>query len=130
MTPSHPPWSKNPAGFARLGGALRASIAGLRAAWRHESGFRQELACCLILVPLAVWLPVSALERLLMVAVLLGVLIVEVLNTAIEAVVDRIGLENHELSGRAKDLGSAAVLLSLVLAAMTWATVIVRLMLR
>jgi len=130
MTAPHTPWSKNPSGFARLGGAWRASIAGLQAAWRHESGFRQEVACCAILVPLALWLPVSANERLLMVGVLLAVLIVEVLNSAIEAVVDRIGLEHHELSGRAKDLGSATVLLSLLLAALIWATAIVRLMLR
>ncbi len=76
------------------------------------------------LVPLALWLPVSPLERLLLIAVLLLVLIVEILNSAVEAAVDRIGLEHHELSGRAKDLGSAAVLLSLLMAALTWGTVL------
>jgi diacylglycerol kinase (ATP) len=76
------------------------------------------------LVPLALWLPVSPLERLLLITVLLLVLIVEILNSAVEAAVDRIGLEHHELSGRAKDLGSAAVLLSLLIAALTWGTVL------
>jgi diacylglycerol kinase (ATP) len=76
------------------------------------------------LAPLALWLPVSPLERLLLITVLLLVLIVEILNSAVEAAVDRIGLEHHELSGRAKDLGSAAVLLSLLIAALTWGTVL------
>jgi diacylglycerol kinase (ATP) len=76
------------------------------------------------LVPLALWLPVSPIERLLLIASLLLVLIVEILNSAVEAAVDRIGLEHHELSGRAKDLGSAAVLLSLMLTALTWGTVL------
>jgi diacylglycerol kinase (ATP) len=117
-------WSKNPSGIRRLAGAWRASVHGLRAVWQHESGFRQEVAACMGLVPLALWLPVSPLERLLLITVLLLVLIVEILNSAVEAAVDRIGLEHHELSGRAKDLGSAAVLLSLLIAALTWGTVL------
>jgi len=127
MNSFHSHWSKNPPGLARLRGALRASLAGLRAAWRYEAGFRQEVAACAVLVPLALWLPVSVLERLLLLGALIGVLIVELLNSAIEAVIDRISMEHNELSGRAKDLGSAAVLLSLILTALIWGTVLGRL---
>ena len=84
------------------------------------------MAACVVLVPLALWLPVDAMQRLMLVGVLMLVLIVEILNTAIEAAIDRIGLERHELSGRAKDLGSAAVLLCLLLAALTWGPVLWR----
>jgi len=127
MNSVHSHWSKNPSGLARLRGALRASLAGLRAAWRYEAGFRQEVAACTVLVPLALWLPVSVLERLLLLGALIGVLIVELLNSAIEAVIDRISMEHNELSGRAKDLGSAAVLLSLILTALIWGIVLGRL---
>ena len=82
----------------------------------------------MVLVPLAFWLPVSVLERLLLLSALIGVLIVELLNSAIEAVIDRIGMEHNDLSGRAKDLGSAAVFLSLLLTVLIWATVLGRLM--
>jgi diacylglycerol kinase (ATP) len=115
---------KSRGGLARLVAATRHSIAGLRAAWRHEAAFRQELAACAVLVPLALWLPVSPFERLALLAALGLLLIVELLNSAIETAVDRVGVERHELSGRAKDLGSAAVTIALLLVAGTWATVL------
>jgi diacylglycerol kinase (ATP) len=90
-------------------------------AWRDEAAFRQELAACALLVPLALWLPVSPLERVMLIGSLGLVLVVELLNSAIEAVVDRIGIEHHALAKKAKDLGSAAVMLSLLLATTTWA---------
>ena len=99
---------------------LRNSLNGLASAVRGELAFRQELAICAILIPVAVWLGEDAIERALMIGSLLLILIVELVNTAIETVVDRIGPERDELSGRAKDLGSAAVFVSLVLAAVVW----------
>jgi diacylglycerol kinase (ATP) len=110
-------------GLRRLVSATRYSLAGLRAAWRHEAAFRQECALAAILIPAGLWLGRSAVERALLIGVCLLVLVVELLNSAIEAVVDRIGPESHALSGRAKDLGSAAVLMSLMLAAIVWALV-------
>lgn len=110
-------------GIRRLLAATGYSLAGLRAAWRHEAAFRQEVVLALVLAPLAFWLGETSLQRLLLLGSCLLVLIVELLNSAIEAVVDRIGPELHELSGRAKDLGSAAVFLSLLLAAAAWAVV-------
>jgi diacylglycerol kinase (ATP) len=115
---------KSRGGPARLLGAVRYSFDGVRSALRDEAAFRQELALCAVAVPLALWLPVTPLERLLMIGSLGLVLVVELLNSAIEAVVDRIGLERHVLSKRAKDLGSAAVMLSLVLAGATWLTLL------
>lgn len=110
-------------GWRRVLAAAFFSLAGLRAAWRHEAAFRQELLLAVILVPLAFWLGETPLQRLLLLGPWLLVLVVELLNSAIEAVVDRIGPEHHPLSGRAKDLASAAVLLSLLLAAATWVVV-------
>lgn len=110
-------------GLRRLVAATACSWAGLRAAWRHEAAFRQELLLAVILVPAACWLGTTPVQRLLLLGSWLLVLVVELLNSAIEAVVDRIGPERHPLSGRAKDLASAAVLLSLLLAAATWAAV-------
>lgn len=107
-------------GLRRLWNALFYSVAGFRAAWRHEAAFRQEAMLTLALLPAAWWLARTPLELALLVGSCLLVLIVELLNSGIEAVTDRVGLERHELSGRAKDLGSAAVLLSLVLAACVW----------
>ncbi len=107
-------------GFRRIANATSFSFAGLRAAWRDEAAFRQELALCLVLVPTAVWLGQTAIERVLLIGSCLLVLIVELLNSAIEAVVDRVGPEHHRLSGQAKDLGSAAVFLSLLLVLITW----------
>ncbi len=107
-------------GLRRLLRATRFSCQGLRAAVRHEAAFRQELLASLALVPLALWLGEGSLEKALLLASWLLVPLVELLNSAIEAVVDRIGDERHELSGRAKDLGSAAVLMALVNAAVVW----------
>ncbi len=110
-------------GFERLWKAYGYSLQGLRAAWRHEAAFRQELTLAILLLPAAWWLARGALEFALLVATLLLVLVVELLNSSIEAIVDRVGMERHELSGRAKDLGSAAVLLSLVLLAVVWGAI-------
>ncbi len=115
---------KSKSGLKRITSALGYSIDGLRAAWRHEHAFRQELMVVVPAVLIALWLPVSRLEKVALVAVLLLVLIVELLNSAIEAVVDRVSLEKHTLSKNAKDLGSAAVLLACMLAAVTWAVVL------
>lgn len=104
----------------RVIGAAGFSLNGLRAALRHEAAFRQELALAVILLPLALYLGDTPVERVLLVAAIVLVLIVELLNSAIEAVVDRVGSEKNELSGRAKDMGSAAVLISLFLAAAIW----------
>ncbi len=111
-------------GFRRLVDAIGYSAAGLAAAWRGEEAFRQEVVLGVVLVPIALWLGQSALERVLLVCTWLLVMIVEILNTAVEATVDHIGDEQHQLSGQAKDLGSAAVLLSLVLAALVWGAVV------
>ena len=110
-------------GLQRIFDAAGYSAAGLAMAWRAEEAFRQEVMLALVLVPLALWLGQTSMERLLLVASWIVVMIVEILNTAVEATVDRIGEEHHPLSGRAKDLGSAAVFLSLLLAALVWCTV-------
>ena len=115
---------KSKAGMARIWRALLYSRRGLRDAWRHEHAFRQELIMVLCLAPVIVLVPVSLVERAAMAATLLLVLIVELLNSAIEAVVDRVSLDHHPLSGRAKDMGSAAVLLALVLAGLTWSAIL------
>jgi diacylglycerol kinase (ATP) len=115
---------KSKAGLTRVWRAFFYSHRGLRDAWRHEHAFRQELALALALTPVIVLVPVSLPERAALAASLLLVLIVELLNSAIEAVVDRVSLEPHELSGRAKDMASAAVMLSLVLAGVTWVAVL------
>ena len=96
------------------------SLKGLRATWRVESSFRLEVYLCLVLVPLGLYLGPSPVEKFLLVSVLLLILLVEVLNSALEAVVDRWGPEHHELAGRAKDMGSAAVFLADVNAALCW----------
>ena len=96
------------------------SISGLAAAARHEDAFRQELMLAAVLVPLGLWLGSSGLERALLVGSVLLVLIVELLNSAIEATVDRVSLDDHSLAKRAKDIGSAAVMLSIVNAAVVW----------
>ncbi len=107
-------------GLTRIINATGYSLQGLRAALRHESAFRQEVALCLLLVPAAVWLGRSAVEWALLVGSLLLVLVAELLNSAVEAVVDRFGEERHELSGRAKDMGSAAVFIALLNVAVIW----------
>ncbi|MCI0516796.1 MAG: diacylglycerol kinase [Woeseiaceae bacterium] len=110
-------------GIRRIIRAARYSSQGLLAAWRYEAAFRQELALTLVLMPLAFWLGQNAFERMLLIGVCILVLIVELLNSAIEAAIDRHGDDQHELSGRAKDLGSAAVLFSLLLVVLVWAVV-------
>jgi diacylglycerol kinase (ATP) len=107
-------------GLARLWHAAGYSLAGLRAAWRHEAAFRQEVLLCLPLVPLGLWLGANGVERALLLGSLGLVLAAELVNSAIEAAVDRHGPERHPLAGRAKDAGSAAVLVALVVAALTW----------
>jgi len=107
-------------GLGRLLRAFAHTGLGLRAAWCHEAAFRQEILLAVILTPVALWLGQSAVERVLLVTSLILVLIVELLNTGLEAVVDRIGPERHELSGRAKDMGSAAVFLACLNALLTW----------
>lgn len=111
-------------GVRRLIAATGFSLKGLYASYRSEAAFRQEVWAALILVPLGLWLGESALERALLIAAVLFVLIVELLNTAIEHVVDRVGEDFHELSGRAKDAGSAAVLVSIGLCIIVWAGVL------
>lgn len=108
----------------RIINAARYSLLGLRAAFVHEAAFRQELALCVILVPLGYWLGHSGVERALLIGSVLLVLIVELLNSAVEAVVDRIGAERHDLSGRAKDIGSAAVFVALLNVAVVWGLVL------
>lgn len=107
-------------GLKRIIQATVYSLKGLQAAFHHEAAFRQEVFLAAILVPLAFWLDVDSVQRVLMIAVLLLVLIIELLNSAIEAIVDRVGPEHHELSGRAKDLGSAAVFVGLLLTLYIW----------
>jgi len=107
-------------GVARLIAATRYSFAGLRWAWRSEEAFRIEVVLFVILAPLGMWLGENSVERVLLVSVLVMVLLLELLNTAIEALVDRVGSEFHELSGVAKDIGSAVVLISLGLVLFVW----------
>ncbi|TXH04957.1 MAG: diacylglycerol kinase [Nevskiaceae bacterium] len=111
-------------GWARLIRATRVSYWGLGWAIREEEAFRIEAALCLLLLPLALWLGHSGVQRAMLVLSLFVVLIVELLNTAVEVVVDRIGTERHVLSGRAKDLGSAAVHLALVQVPVVWGLVL------
>ena len=115
---------KGKTGVRRVLNALRYSMDGLRAAYTGEDAFRQEILLAAVLIPLALWLPVSGLGKALMIASVLLVLAVELINSAIEAVVDRVSLDRHTLSKRAKDLGSAAVLLALVNVGAVWSCVL------
>ena len=110
----------NQNGIGRLWRATLYSLAGIRAAWENEAAFRQEAVLSLIMVPCAFWLGGSTVERLMLIGSCLIVLITELLNSAVEAAIDRIGDDPHRLSARAKDLGSAAVFTSLWLAGITW----------
>lgn len=123
MKPENSPY-KSKGGPVRLVNALRYSGRGFVAAFKHEAAFRQELLLVALLVPVALWLGETTAETLLLIAVLVPVLIVELLNSALEALADAITLEHHPLIGRAKDLGSAAVTLSLLLCTATWLYVI------
>lgn len=113
-------------GLKRIVGATVYSAAGLKAAWRREAAFRQEIILAVVLIPLAPWLGRSGVERAVLIGSVLLVLIVELVNSAIEAVVDRIGTEYHELSGYAKDVGSAAVFIALVNVVVVWGLVLWR----
>ncbi len=115
---------KGKTGLRRIWNAFHYSLDGLRAAWRHEDAFRQELWLALILVPAALWLGESGVAKAVLVASLALVLLAELLNSAIEATVDRISLENHLLAKRAKDIGSAAVLVSLCNVVLVWGLVL------
>ena len=107
--------------------AFRAAINswnGLIYAFKEESAFRQELALSLVLIPLAIYLPVTPIEKILLIASVILVLIIELLNSSVEAAIDRISFEVHDLSKRAKDFGSAAVMLALLLCALTWVIIL------
>jgi diacylglycerol kinase (ATP) len=116
---------KGKTGLRRVWNAFHYSLAGLAAAYRHEDAFRQESLLAAVLVPLALFLPVAGIGKALMVASVLLVIIVELINSAVEATVDRISLENHLLAKRAKDIGSAAVLIALLNVLVVWLLVLV-----
>ncbi|MBM4212170.1 MAG: diacylglycerol kinase [Gammaproteobacteria bacterium] len=115
---------QKPTGLIRLVNASGDTWKGYVGAFREEAAFRQELALCVVLFPLGLWLGQNGIERALLVGPIFIILIVELLNSGIEATVDRIGLERHQLSGLAKDLGSAAVFTSFALLAVVWALVL------
>ncbi len=112
--------NQNKKGIRRLINATGYSVEGLKAAFKNEAAFRQEMALTAVMIPAGLWLGTTGVERGLLVASCLMVLITELLNSAVEAVVDRVGLEHHLLSKQAKDMGSAAVLLSLVMTMTVW----------
>jgi diacylglycerol kinase (ATP) len=115
---------KGKTGIQRLLNAIRYSMAGLSAAFKHEEAFRQEVILAIVLIPFAFAVPAPKVGKALMVASVILLLVVELLNSAIEAAVDRISLENHRLAKRAKDFGSAAVFLSVTNVVVVWALVI------
>ncbi len=112
-------------GFDRIVKALNFSVNGIKSCYQSETAFKQEVWAAIVLVPTALWLTTSSIERALLITPIFIVLITEVVNTAIESVVDRIGSEHNELSGKAKDLGSAAVLFSLLLVIVTWSIILI-----
>jgi len=111
-------------GITRIINAAGYSWLGLKATWQNEAAFRQELLLCLLLLPAAVYLGETVADIAILIASLLFILVVELINSAIEAVVDRFGDEIHPLSGRAKDMGSATVLLAFVIAGLVWLAVL------
>ncbi len=115
---------KSKSGLKRIFSALLYSIEGFKSAWKYEHAFRQELILVLVGTIAALLLPVSAFEKLLMIVVLVLILVVELINSAIEAVVDRVSLEHNPLSKNAKDFGSAAVSLTFLIAAASWCVVL------
>lgn len=117
-------FNQTPNHFVRLYKATGYSLAGLRSTFKYEQAFRLEIYLSFILLPLAIWLAKTPVELALLIGSWVLVMIVELLNSAIEAVVDRVGMELHELSGRAKDIGSAAVMLSVFLSLFIWLTII------
>ena len=115
---------KGKTGLRRMWNAFFYSLDGFRAAYQHEDAFRQEALLAVVLIPLALFLPVSGVGKAMMIASVLLVLLVELLNSAVEATVDRISLENHQLAKRAKDIGSAAVFVSLLNVIVVWLLVL------
>ena len=111
-------------GITRIIHAFGYSMQGIRAAFKHEAAFRQEILLAIVLIPLAFFITQDAVKLALLISTPLLVLVVEILNSAIEAVVDRFGEEHHELSGRAKDMGSAAVAISLVILVVVWGLIL------
>jgi diacylglycerol kinase (ATP) len=110
-------------GLTRAWHAAKNSWCGIVYAFKEESAFRQELTLLALLTPVALWMPVSPIEKSILITSLLLVLVVELLNSSVEAAIDRISFEHHDLSKRAKDFGSAAVMLALLIAALLWATI-------
>ncbi|CAB1368736.1 diacylglycerol kinase [Denitratisoma oestradiolicum] len=123
-TPSPESPFKGKTGLARVWNAFFYSLAGLQAAYRHEDAFRQEVWLAVLLIPTALLSPASGIGKALMVASVLLVLVVELLNSAVEAAVDRISLDHHDLAKRAKDIGSAAVFVSLANVPLVWGLVL------
>ena len=117
---------KGKTGITRLANAFTYSVAGTLAAFKHEDAFRQEVILSTILIPLAIYLGQTAIEQALMITSILLIIIVELLNSSVEATVDRISVKRHKLSKRAKDIGSAAVFFSLVNAAVVWFIILVK----
>ena len=115
---------KGKQGIPRILNAIRYSLEGFAAAWKNEAAFREELLLAVITIPLAFYLGKTGVDRALMVGAMLFILIVEILNSGLEAIVDKASPEKHELAKRAKDLGSAAVFLSIINAAVIWACVL------
>lgn len=107
-------------GISRIINATKYSAAGFKAAWINEEAFRQEILLAILIVPLGMWLGRSWTQRAILIGIYFIIPLTELLNSAIEAIVDRVGQERHELSGRAKDLGSAAVVLSICIASIVW----------
>ena len=117
---------KGKTGIARIIQATWNSFAGLADAWKHESAFRQEVLLAVVLVPSALFLPLDRVEKALLIASVLLVLIVELLNSSVEAAIDRISFDHHNLSKRAKDIGSAAVLVALALMTVVWVVILAK----
>ena len=117
---------KGKTGIARIIQATWNSFAGLADAWKHESAFRQEVLLAVVLVPSALFLPVLPVEKALLIAVVLLVLVVELLNSSVEAAIDRISFDHHNLSKRAKDIGSAAVFVALGLMTAVWLVILAK----
>ncbi len=117
---------KGKTGIKRLANAFTYSVAGTFAAFKHEDAFRQEVILSSVLIPLAIYLGKTGIEQALMIASVLLVIIVELLNSSVEATVDRISVKRHKLSKRAKDIGSAAVFFSLINAAVIWFLILVK----
>jgi diacylglycerol kinase (ATP) len=117
---------KGKTGFKRLVNAFSYSIAGTLAAFKHEDAFRQEVVLAIVLIPIALYFGETAIDQALMISSLLFIIIVELLNSSIEATVDRISVKHHKLAKRAKDIGSAAVFFSLINAAVIWFLLLVK----